>query len=640
MKKWSHYTMSALTVVVVLAISAMQVVPVLADGEVPPPPESTEVTPPPQEESTPDAPPVEATAEAPVVEETAAPAPTGEPVVSPEAPVAEEPAPEAETPAEVLAQLPEGTDLVVLDENGEALTLASEEAEEIFYGGDPIWCPVGVAPKPNTGGCTNSFYGFNPNAADAGLLSVLVNKNVAGVIWVAYDYNSANEGGAPVSLGAGLGSTVNFALTIKGGWNGLELSTVTNPLTPSVFNVPLTITGWTGAITISDIVINNVSSGTALDVQTNGNISLTNVQVGTEGASNAGAGAVLDNASLNGGTKTGTVTVKNSSFSYNGGAGLNIRTAGTILLTDITAESNLGDGANLDNCLYEMYGAAAGTCKNSSADFVTLAGTNIFADNQNKGLGVASRGAITINNLVANGNETGWGAWLTNTYATTALGVKFTGSNQLKYNNGGLYILSDGAITLNNINASGNTGNNGAILQNITSTAGSVVTLTGTNLFNDNYNTGLVVNSKGIITLYNVTANGNGTSGTTGYGALLDNCLLVKPDPLNSSTWYCGNSTARTVLLYGASNFNSNYDTGLDITTRGAITLNKITASNNTSPDASGVTIHNNYLLPTAPQNVTILGYLTASDNGYHGLDISSLGTITLYNVTTNGNHE
>jgi hypothetical protein len=442
-----------------------------------------------------------------------------------------------------------------------------------------------------------------------------------GVIWI--EGGGASVTTAPVIIDGtpvtgNWKTAAGFALTFKGGWNGPG-TTITDPLDPALLTHSLTITNWTGAITLSDIVISDVTAGTALSIETKGTINLTRVQVGTvrndSTGPNTGAGAVLNNT-----TGAGNVLVTGSTFSYNnGGDGLNIRTLGTITLTDVTAEFNNGDGADLDNCK----DTGGGVCTNTTADLVNLTGTNIFSDNVANGLVVVSRGSISINNLIANGNDGAWGASLNNTYATTALGVKLTGSSQLKHNDGGLYILSKGAITLNNVNASGNTVSNGALLQNIASTVSSVVTLTGTNIFNDNFSTGLIVNSKGIITLYNVTANGN-----TGYGALLDNYQAGAV------------TTAKSVILYGASSFNGNYNTGLDITSRGLITLNKITANGNTSASASGVRIHNDHTLLTAPQNVTILGYLTANDNGYRGLDLWSFGALTLYNVTTNGNGE
>src|SRR5690348_15957218 len=50
------------------------------------------------------------------------------------------PPPPEETPLE---QLPEGTEIVVLDEVGDVVPLATEEAAQAVLVGDPIWCPTG-----------------------------------------------------------------------------------------------------------------------------------------------------------------------------------------------------------------------------------------------------------------------------------------------------------------------------------------------------------------------------------------------------------------------------------------------------------------------------------------------------------------
>src|SRR5512138_1481810 len=61
--------------------------------------------------------------------------------------IAEEPdAAEELTMGEVLETAPEGTEVVVLDENGEALPLVSVEAAQIIQSSDPMWCPAGASP--------------------------------------------------------------------------------------------------------------------------------------------------------------------------------------------------------------------------------------------------------------------------------------------------------------------------------------------------------------------------------------------------------------------------------------------------------------------------------------------------------------
>jgi hypothetical protein len=220
MQRWFRYTMLTVTVLMVLTMSAMWTVPVLADDEAPPPPETQEVVPPPDTGTSPELPLVEPPTEEPAVvtEEVppteAAPAeaiPTESPVTEEtsteasteetstveeslsETPVLEEVAVEdlvlqEEAPGEVLAQVPNGTEVVVVNETGQVVPLVSTEAAEILVTGDPIWCPATVlTPVSGGSGCSPAF------ASMQEVITYLTNnpKNQAGVIWIAKEYDSS-----------------------------------------------------------------------------------------------------------------------------------------------------------------------------------------------------------------------------------------------------------------------------------------------------------------------------------------------------------------------------------------------------------------------------------------------------------------
>jgi hypothetical protein len=82
------------------------------------------------------------TEEAVPAEETA---PTEEPAaqesatLEAEPSLSDEPAPEDVTISEVLETAPDGTEVIVLDENSEALPLVSEETSQVVATGDPMW---------------------------------------------------------------------------------------------------------------------------------------------------------------------------------------------------------------------------------------------------------------------------------------------------------------------------------------------------------------------------------------------------------------------------------------------------------------------------------------------------------------------
>ncbi len=576
----SRLTLFVLTAFTVLAVSAVTTVPAFADDGSPPPQTDTPLEP---EGTTETAP---AGQEAPPPQES-----TGEPIpVEETAPSDTPPLDETSTPAEVLAQVPQGTDVVILDENGESVPLATQEAADAIEFIDPVWCPTGVAPKTDgTGGCTTS-YGSLKLLIDAlmtGTAGVVPNAN--GVIWIA--------AGADASLGAillngtdsDLGNWENFSLTLQGGWNGTSGSTTVNPLTPSTFSKTISITNWLGDVTLNNIT-SSVPSGTGLTVTTTKNINLVNVS----STSASGSGASLDNSA-----GTGNVTVTSSKFNSSSVNGLAITSKGTITLASLQANSNTtGYGAFLVNT--------------SGTGNITLS-SSTFNANGLWGLVGNSAGTITLSNLQVNGNTGSFGASFDNATAALPKNVVMTGANEFNSNkNTGLTIYSDGSVSLNDVTASENgltSSGYGALIDNSGGpNPGLAVTLTGTNVFNHNNNVGLYVYSKGVITANNLIANSNIVS----YGAQLNNGTA---------------STAQAVNLTGSSQFKYDGGDGLNIVSKGAVTLNNITA---TQSGESGAVINNTL----GSAGVTLTGVNTFNQNDKWGLNIASRGAITASNLT------
>src|SRR5512133_2613540 len=135
MSTHSRFVFLSVVLLFVLLASLGYPTAAYADDSTPPPPATEEVVLP----STPEEPSLPPTAE-----------PTKEAGVEPAAT-------ETVTVSDVLEATPEGTEVVVLDENREILPLVSVEAAELVIASDPMWCPTGIAPIANTGGCTNSY---------------------------------------------------------------------------------------------------------------------------------------------------------------------------------------------------------------------------------------------------------------------------------------------------------------------------------------------------------------------------------------------------------------------------------------------------------------------------------------------------
>ncbi|MFN3491289.1 MAG: beta strand repeat-containing protein, partial [Anaerolineales bacterium] len=307
------------------------------------------------------------------------------------------------------------------------------------------------------------------------------------------------------------------------------------------------------------------------------------------------------------------VSVTKGFFNNNGAAGLYIASNGAVKLSQITALSNSDIGVLVDNTP-----AAA-------PQAVTVSGFLTANDNGNYGLYILSDGAVTLSNITADGNTNG-GAFINNIAAPKPQAVTISGVNSMSYNSiaNGLYILTLGAVTLSSITAQGN-GDYGVYIDNAASPVPSAVNIKGVNVFSNNGNTGLNVFSAGAINLYNITANGN---------AAVSNDVGV----------YLSNDTnpakPQNVSLFGVNTFNSNAEGGLVIFTYGAVTLNNISAYYNgfDTVDGSGDGVYVDNDGGTLAKPVSLKGVNAFHGNDGGGLVVYSLGAVSVSNISANYN--
>jgi fibronectin-binding autotransporter adhesin len=385
-------------------------------------------------------------------------------------------------------------------------------------------------------------------------------------------------------------------------------------------------------------------------VQSAGPITVTNLNA----SGNDFHGAYLDNTfGTSGVTLAGT-----NIFDMNNGFGLEVLSNGTITSGSISANTNVGVDGN-SGVIFNNTTAA-------SPLPVTITGSSTFTGNKLDGLDIYSHGNITVNNVTSVGNGN-YGGFLENDYsATTPSAIHVNGTNLFSKNGwDGLDALSDGAISLNNISANGNGvvgTNDGLYAQNSGASTAQSITLTGTNTFNNNKNAGALIQASGKVSLSSVTANGNITS----FGVAIQNTYLgnTKPqtvtllgtnalmnnnaDNLDIATYgaialnnltasgsvtgyganlYYNLFSSGSVTLTGASNFNQNNFTGLNIVTSGKVLINALNALSNTGV---GINIDNSASTTLSP--VTLNGLVTTNYNGSTGLVIDSKGV-----VLTNG---
>ena len=160
----------------------------------------------------------------------------------------------------MLAQVPDGTDVVVLDEDGEVVPLATQEAATAIAAERPDLVPGQWILIALTGGCSDRYDNLTE------LLDNLTGANQPtqnGTIWIEKTYNSSTaEPGGTTNItidGDNYNTWRNNSLTIQGGWNGPGTNTI-DASTPSLFSGDrFVIVHWRGDITIRNILINGGS---------------------------------------------------------------------------------------------------------------------------------------------------------------------------------------------------------------------------------------------------------------------------------------------------------------------------------------------------------------------------------------------
>jgi hypothetical protein len=623
MFKQSRFVFLTVTLLLVLFVSLARPMAVYADDSTPPPPTEEPTAPPTEEapveaESSPTEAPSEMLLTDGPTESPSGPAPTETPT---------EPSTEAESivVSDILEAVPDGTEVVVLDENSEIVPLASEAAAQIVAAADPMWCPAGTL--PGGAGCTINF--ASPQALIDNIDSS--NPNSTNSIYEQHGiiYFTADPGGAFL-LTRGTGNELQgadydvlrvFNLTLQGGWNGLNdgsgfaLSGQTN-FGANRVQIGENGNPWGGNITINNIFINGTSD-TGLMVFTDGDITLNAVD--SQNNTGIGNGARLENDSGN-----GNVTVQNSSFNNNADQGLRVLSNGNITLIDVVTQNNATRGAALNNT--------------TGSGNINISNTT-FSGNANRGIDAFSNGNITLTNVIAQGN-TETGVRLDNCRADGVTGI-CTGSGHISVDsslltdNGerGLVVDTAGNITLLGVIAVNNLGSGAQLHNDFT---GSGIISVSSSTFSNNGVDGLEAYSNGDITVLNTTANGNAEM-----GASLINDTGEGNVTVSNSTFDSNTSTGE--------------DVGLEIVSGGDVTLTNVSASNNLFGSGSyifagGLVIENSTFNNNSSPNPELGQGLFAeadeaeiicsqfSSNGTYGLDGTLVGLLTLDDVVFGGN--
>ncbi len=343
-------------------------------------------------------------------------------------------------------------------------------------------------------------------------------------------------------------------------------------------------------ISLGDFNFNGISG---IDITTMGSVLLSEV----EAIQNTNFGITIDNDAVDTGM---TVTMTRTVAEFNN-AGIYVTTNGSTTFGRVNANNNVTYGALVEGCFVEG-------CMYPATFRLYSTFENNFNDNGTFGLDVRTWGSIDASNVNALGNGS-WGIRLDNDFTGLTSGVTMLNTKYqfISSNVGdGLYIQTNGAITLTDIDSSVN-GGYGAFLFNTGATA-KTMTLTNCT-FDNNGDTGLYAINKGPVLINSVRASNNNV-GANGSGAYINNT---------------DGAVTITSSTRGMSIFNNNDDYGVEIISTQAVTLKNMLADDN---DLDGAKVNAN-------GNVSISGnfpgYATSfSNNGGSGLYVDSLGTITV----------
>jgi len=464
-------------------------------------------------------------------------------------------------------------------------------------------------------------------------------------------------------------------------------------MTASSSQQVLHLNGNKGTIRLTDVDVSNLTTGSGIIVVGQGSIFLNSVQA----VDSNGYGAYLNNtyydATLGKFINTGNITVTNSAFLRNGGsadsqnyAGLYPVSAGNIMLNGVIANGNYGNGAMFfalgssivirnstfsnntavpDNSLFGhgIY-FSPGATVNITLDNVTL------NNNENSGAILSTTGNVVIKKVNAgyNGRH---GIRISSHPTSEMLGARnVTVQDSNFYRNfvTGLVMFTSGAVKVSNVSSAYTSSGSGLLIDNTYAVTPVPVTVMGAAL-NNNYTIGLLVRSKGNITVAGITAMNNAftsylsnqypgaTGSVTVSGSLGLNRFNQNPTNIGlaiatfrnvtissiqangnaySGLDISGSGPASNVTLVNAEitgNSGVSSSPGLWIRATGSVVLNRVISSSN---GKDGIFIDNDAASTPRP---VLISNTEANFNGRDGVVVYSVGAITLINVTASGNN-
>ena len=495
------------------------------------------------------------------------------------------------------------SDAVLRDSHGNPILLAARLAV-VTLAGNPMACPTGVYPTwlGGTGtGCIDRLGGITDMITDTRV------KTNWGVFIQSGKHTETVTITKPINLvGEYIGSmTIHGPVTFNTGNASLNSFTIVNGQVSSLPNL-------SGTLRLVDLLVRNPADYGIYLSAFKGAAELSNViSVGNGyGAyidNNLGLGVAINNSDFNSSTlgyglfvqSKGAVSLENTTAIFNKGNRADLTFGKGLVVRNSTFELNSnvnpGDSEGSGLVAVSTVGGTGGiilqnvlATQNEESGALLSARGNVaishsyFNSNLNQiGLSVSTLGSLSVSDIQAENNgDSGVGLF------SGAGGATITRSDFFSNSGIGLDLASTGSIVVDSINVNLNHSlEAGARLDNSISSAPKTALVTNSQ-FSQHTATGLVIYSKGNVTLGNIRSMAN--TGASSNGVTIDNCLKI-----NNSTKTEKCSGQGNVTYLGA---NSNADVfsngayGLDIRSRGSVTINNFYSGYN---GQAGVAINN-----------------------------------------------
>ena len=509
----------------------------------------------------------------------------------------------------LMEQIPDNTEVVVVNTKGKAEPLATQEAADAVVESDPMWCPAGV--EPGGTGCTDSFSSFDA------LLSELENNasyQGAGIIYVEMGDYVTSESSINFN-NYNLNNIIGFDLTIQGGWNTSDNTTGKTTGATTTFDIPIVIGSetnpWGGSLTLQNIIVSGVVDDVGLTVFSAGDVTI----LESEFTNNDVAGVFIDAGQNVRIEKTKVNDNGSNNWNVVDGKGLEIKSGGSVVLSDVEANDNQIFGADID---------AGGPVTIGNSFFNgNLMYTTGWTDFYGYGLTVVALGDIALNNVEANENFL-WGASLKGPnvdIANSFFNRNVTDSVSF-IDDTGLIVVSAGRVNLENVEANENR-LIGADIQ-----AGGQISIINST-FNRNFG---------------ITVDDNGNEIYHGYGlqAVSDSGPIVLTDVEANNNYFFGANleTSGYVNISGSSFSNVFYGAdipeeqveGLTVVSGDYVSLSEVAANNNRMFGAD-------IFADNLSGFISVANSVFNNNQSGFGLNAETTGTfISLVNVTAMGN--